>query len=127
MVAMTDRRGNSPLSSEEAWETIMDVEYSHHFAVWAGIMRLERQGCDRINSTNVRKELTEFMGEFRTRESILTSMARLRSADIIGREEVTEWPHGYHWTTTELGREVAAHMAETWGALDAGVRSEGSR
>lgn len=100
--------------STETWQRIDDVGHSHHIVIWMVILELEADDIKRINTSAVQRRLFRWTGEFPSDDRVNRSMNRLRQFGIIEREEVTEWPHGYHWTTTPQGVDIAREVALKW-------------
>ena len=95
----------------ETWQRIDDVGHSHHIVIWMVILELEADETERINTSAVQQRLFQWTGQYPSDDRVNRSMRRLLQHGIIEREEVTEWPHGFHWTTTADGYEIARQVA----------------
>lgn len=114
--------------SQDVWNLIDDVGYTHHVIIWMIILELEGEGVYPINTSSVRRRMFQWWGEYQKKDRVHGSMGRLLEYGLLEREEVTEWPYGYHWTTTPDGREIAHVIAETWAyVLDTAGSEEGDR
>ena len=102
------------MTETDPWAPLEEIEYVHHLTVWFAVLELEGRGTERINSTSTRAMVSELTGEIRPRKSILISLERLTEAGVLESSEVTEWPGGHNWRTTERGRRIAEAFVEEW-------------
>ena len=98
----------------ETWQRIDEVGHSHHIVIWMVILELEADDYERINTSAVQRRLFRWTGEFPSDDRVNRSMNRLLKHELLEREQVTEWPHGYHWTTTADGVDIARQVALKW-------------
>lgn len=108
---MTPRSGDIDTM---VWRRIDDVGSAHHIMIWMVILELEHDDIYPINGPAVQRRLFRWTGELPDKDRVNRSMKRLRKNEIVSREAVEEWPHGFHNTTTPDGVEIARQLALKW-------------
>lgn len=114
--SMSDRENGTDdgeLCPSEVYEFAHELERTRHFTRWLAIVDLENQGKHPINSRTVMEYLAGITDDIPDQTSIITSMRRLKSLGAIKKEDNDDGP-GYHWTSTEYGRQIGRQITMQW-------------